>query len=216
MEEMPCVSLMPGLGRSPGGGNGNQYSWRGNLMNRGAWWATVHGVTKSQIGLSGWAWCAVLPDKGTLLMRLNSGSQGKQLSWIIWMVPCNHKGSLQETGRRVRVRDTRWYSAGFEEGGQGQELRNTGNLWSWKRQGFSHTASRSFYVYGNLFKLPTGNKFIHTTAPKPDRTLPAPCLLHWQLQIPKTGPVTKLCPALCTQGLQHASLPCPSPSPGVC
>ena len=36
------------LGRSPGEGNGNplQYSCLGNPMDRGAWWATVHGVTK--------------------------------------------------------------------------------------------------------------------------------------------------------------------------
>jgi len=48
------MSLIPGLGRSHGGGNGNprQYSWWGNLINRGAWLATVHGITKSQIGLS--------------------------------------------------------------------------------------------------------------------------------------------------------------------
>ena len=41
-------------GRSPGGGNGNplQYSCLENAMDRGAWWATVHGVTKSQTGLS--------------------------------------------------------------------------------------------------------------------------------------------------------------------
>ena len=39
-----------GSGRSPGVGNGNslQYSCLGNPMNRGAWWATVHGVPKSQ------------------------------------------------------------------------------------------------------------------------------------------------------------------------
>ena len=37
-----------GLGRSPGVGNGNplQYSSLENPMDRGAWWATVHGVTK--------------------------------------------------------------------------------------------------------------------------------------------------------------------------
>ena len=37
-----------------GGGNGNplQYSWLGNPMDREAWWATVHGVTKSQTLLS--------------------------------------------------------------------------------------------------------------------------------------------------------------------
>ena len=40
--------LIPGLGRSPGQGNGNalQYSCLGNLMDRAAWWATVHGVSK--------------------------------------------------------------------------------------------------------------------------------------------------------------------------
>ena len=40
---------IPGLGRSPGGGHGNplQYSWLENPMDRGAWWATVHGVAKS-------------------------------------------------------------------------------------------------------------------------------------------------------------------------
>ena len=41
---------IPGLGRYPGEGNGNplQYSCLENSMNKGAWWATVHGVTKSQ------------------------------------------------------------------------------------------------------------------------------------------------------------------------
>ena len=37
--------LIPGLGRSPGEGNGNplHYSCLGNPMNRGTWWATVSG-----------------------------------------------------------------------------------------------------------------------------------------------------------------------------
>ena len=41
--------LMPGLRRSPGEGNGNplQYSYLENSMFRGAWWATIHGDTKS-------------------------------------------------------------------------------------------------------------------------------------------------------------------------
>ena len=48
------VGLIPGLGRSPGGGNGNplQYSCLKNTMDRGAWWAAVPGVTKSQLRLS--------------------------------------------------------------------------------------------------------------------------------------------------------------------
>ena len=39
---------IPGLARSPGGGNGNplQYSCLENPMDRGAWWAIVHGVSK--------------------------------------------------------------------------------------------------------------------------------------------------------------------------
>ena len=39
---------IPGLGKSPRGGNGNpfQYSCLGNPMERGAWQATVHGVAK--------------------------------------------------------------------------------------------------------------------------------------------------------------------------
>ena len=46
--------LIPRSGRCPGEGNGNplQYSCLGNLMDRGAWWATVHGVAKSQTRLS--------------------------------------------------------------------------------------------------------------------------------------------------------------------
>ena len=45
---------IPGLGRYPGEGNGNplQYSCLENSMDRGAWWATVHGVAKSQTQLS--------------------------------------------------------------------------------------------------------------------------------------------------------------------
>ena len=41
---------IPGLGRSPGEGNGNplQYSCLGNPMDRKAWHTTVHGVAKSQ------------------------------------------------------------------------------------------------------------------------------------------------------------------------
>ena len=48
----PCnvgdVDLIPGLGRSSGGGYGNplQYSCLENPMDRGAWWATVHGVSE--------------------------------------------------------------------------------------------------------------------------------------------------------------------------
>ena len=48
------LGLMPGLGRSPGDGNGNplQYSCLENPMDGGAWQATVHGVAKNRTRLS--------------------------------------------------------------------------------------------------------------------------------------------------------------------
>ena len=48
------VGLTPGLGKSPGEGNGNplQYSCLENPMDGEAWWATVHGVAKSRTRLS--------------------------------------------------------------------------------------------------------------------------------------------------------------------
>jgi len=48
------VGSLPGSGRSPGEGNGNLFQCSGleNPTDRGAWWATVHVVTKSQTRLS--------------------------------------------------------------------------------------------------------------------------------------------------------------------
>ena len=48
------ASLFLGLGRSPGVGSGNplQYSCLENSVDRGAWWAIVHGIAKSQTQLS--------------------------------------------------------------------------------------------------------------------------------------------------------------------
>ena len=45
------TGLSPGSGRSPGGGNGNplQYSCVEKSMDRGAWWATVHGLAESDV-----------------------------------------------------------------------------------------------------------------------------------------------------------------------
>ena len=61
------MGLIPASGRFPGGGNVfllvflySQYSCWGNPMNRGAWWATVHGVSKSPTRLSDWAYTHIL------------------------------------------------------------------------------------------------------------------------------------------------------------
>ena len=49
-EDLKNLGLIPRLGRSPGGGHSNplQCSCLENPMDRGAWWVTVHRVTKSQ------------------------------------------------------------------------------------------------------------------------------------------------------------------------
>ena len=52
-EDIRDVGSIPGSGGSPGGGHGNplQCSCQQNSMDRGAWWATVHRVAKSQTRL---------------------------------------------------------------------------------------------------------------------------------------------------------------------
>ena len=53
MVNLGDLGSIPGLGRSPGEGNGHplQYSCLENCTDGGAWWATVHGVAKSQTRL---------------------------------------------------------------------------------------------------------------------------------------------------------------------
>ena len=59
-EECVCsvgaLGSIPGSGSSPGEGNGYPlyYSCLENSMDRGAWWATIHGFTKSRTWLSNW------------------------------------------------------------------------------------------------------------------------------------------------------------------
>ena len=57
---------IPGSGRSPGGGNGNPlwYSCLKSPMDRGAWWATGHGVAKSRTWPSDWADLSCFPTSG--------------------------------------------------------------------------------------------------------------------------------------------------------
>ena len=60
---------IPGSGRSPeGNGNPLQYSCLENPMDRGAWWATVHGVSKSRTQLSDFTFTFTLGSKGVCKM----------------------------------------------------------------------------------------------------------------------------------------------------
>ena len=73
------LGLIPGWGSFHGKGNGNplQYSCLGNLMDRGTWWSTVHGVEKSQTQGSNWHWLWSLFEKSL---------KGKQVI-ILWPFP---------------------------------------------------------------------------------------------------------------------------------
>ena len=80
------VGSIPGLRRFPEGGNGNplQYSCLENFMDRRAWWATVHGVTKNQTWLNnrtqeGWS-CLETSKQQQYLKKAKLG-----ISWInLW------------------------------------------------------------------------------------------------------------------------------------
>ena len=66
------VGSIPGLGRSPGGGHGNplQYSCLENPIDRGAWWATVHGVAKSQMQLKQFSTHVAQLKPGFIILNL--------------------------------------------------------------------------------------------------------------------------------------------------
>ena len=64
------LGSIPGLGRSPAGGNGNplQYSCQGNCTARGAWGTAVHGTAKNRTQLSTcWWWWHATPVEPTYL-----------------------------------------------------------------------------------------------------------------------------------------------------
>ena len=90
-KEPPChaggirdVGLIPGSGRSPGGEHRNplQYSYLENPTDRGAWWATVHGIAKS------WTWLEQLsmqhvirgPFQATSC-KISSSREERRIRW---------------------------------------------------------------------------------------------------------------------------------------
>ena len=77
------VSSIPGSGRSPEDGNGNplQYSCLENFMDRGAWWAIVHGVEKSWA----WQWLNTHTQNGVC-------DRGPEAEWLLNCVASGQKG----------------------------------------------------------------------------------------------------------------------------
>ena len=88
------LGVIPRLGRSPGGGHGNSLQCSGleNPMDRGAWWATVHGFANSRTWLSSWA-------QHTLLLCVSCPCILLGCTWhrccFFWWCPVTHIGFLQ-------------------------------------------------------------------------------------------------------------------------
>ena len=85
------MGSIPGLGKSPGGGNGNpfQYSCMENSMDRGAWRATIHRVAKSWTWLSNFTFTFI------------------QLKYVNWNFDRNLKAHLPSLSHHVRNSRTR-------------------------------------------------------------------------------------------------------------
>ena len=85
VKNLPEPSSVPGSGRSPGEGHGNplQFSCLENPTDRGAWRATVHGVTESDT--TEWLTVIVVDKYGSLLSTVRNGSgflQGSRGAWL--------------------------------------------------------------------------------------------------------------------------------------
>ena len=83
------LGLIPVLGRYPGGGQGNplQYSCLENLMDRGAWWATVHGVTKSWIQ---WKQACTLHHPINIISSPSPSLSHHHHHAIVFILPAHH------------------------------------------------------------------------------------------------------------------------------
>ena len=100
IQETEDMDSVPGLGGSPGGWNGNplQYSCQENPMDKGAWQATVDGVTKSQTKLSNWAHTHKVIVG---IMQFNLYSK-LNIVYYTWILP--HKIIIIFTWQRVLYR----------------------------------------------------------------------------------------------------------------
>ena len=108
------AGLIPGSGRSSGGGNGNplQYSCLESSMDRRAWWAAVHGVAKSRTRLNDWA--HILPpalpqpcpkEREKYWPRAGQGSchAGLRNQDILWGDKEHHPQRVDPAGKQRRA-----------------------------------------------------------------------------------------------------------------
>ena len=104
--EIRGTGLISGSGRPPGGKHGNplQYSCLENAMDRGAWWAIVHGVTKSQTRLKRLStahklmqkWCEVNrnPNKWNTYVLSHTRAKKVKKKWTVHKAFISHRERL--------------------------------------------------------------------------------------------------------------------------
>ena len=103
------LGSIPGLGRSPGEGNGTplQYSCLENPMDRGAWWVTIHGVSKSWTRLSNFIYHLLSRD------ALEKSSESRMCETYERAARIAHYGELKSPSTK---RDWGEWRISFSEG----------------------------------------------------------------------------------------------------
>ena len=126
------VGSIPGSGRSPGVWNGKplQYSCWENLIDRGTPWATVHGVTKSQIWLSVWVHLVDQPGFAEANKRWEADLPGEAADQIqkvgiqTWAEVVGHGGKLLNYPLKRRYKN--WDDTSSLEAGEGNTKKAQG------------------------------------------------------------------------------------------
>ena len=142
--------LTPSLGKPLGGGHGNplQYSCLENPMDRGAWWVTVHGVTKRQM------WLSMHACRSHFFIAANPAP---------WVPGSHREHSAQFSGHlcrdsatsdKVRKETRRWENRSLATQGWADCLRRVsqGRLGSREGWGRCHLLTNRFDLQGSAWK----------------------------------------------------------------
>ena len=145
--------LIPGLGRSPGEGNGNplQYSCQENPMERGAWQAIVHGLAKSQTRLS--ASHTYIWGRSRLRYRIRYNKNGGAT------LTSKNMGRFQQSIKQKKLDTELIYNAGSlsdrspcRGGGWWKELHE-GTFWGWWQHCFLTHVNAGYMHPFSLWKV---------------------------------------------------------------
>ena len=196
------MDLIAGSGRSPGGGHGNplQYSCLENPMDRGDWWATLHGVTKSQNQAKPLS-TQDFKGKFPIMKKTESKESGKMLTEcpVLCVILLHLSRRYRYYYPILQTKAQRCWELSLRQ----SQDRNPALC------GVSVCVVNPLIIWP-LWCKP--NKIHPWPEPNDETSLGhehlSSSLLssHWEITFDSSWP----------RGLQHARLPCPSLSPGIC